>query len=506
MLSQPVLPKRKLVDFFISPYYHHIEHFRGGCILKRLSTTLFQRGGLSCSRLLASMTMFFVCLFWATPARCAGASAADTLDQSPPASFLTGTFSTHYRYRTTRLSGDQVNDHDLLEQLRIDYATPRESTYEIHFLATSAQDLDGDQDHRDFFPFEDISDARDTWWSGYLYEAHVDMNYLLPALTQLRIGRQSGTRDEPVFFDGIAADMAVTRRLNLTVYGGTAVHFHELDDDWGSDTLAGAGLDYFPFRKTRLSVDYLYARDKRESALATDQEDDLTSIKIRQHFSPFLRAMAALRHVNGESRDVKARAIKAFPSMDMEFNLTYFRQFRTQNELSNELASYYDVLGQSDPFQSIDVKIRKFLGPRFAIDLGYFARELINNQVESAFNREYQRAFVVFDAMDVFYDGLSLSLIGESWETSDREYAAAGFDARYRRKKDKKSATINVGTYFSLYKYDYYFQLGEREAVRTFYVNGKMPLSAALSVRARYEYEDSIENYHSLKIGMGYDF
>ena len=452
------------------------------------------------------MTMVFVCLFWAAHARSAEASAADRLEQTTNASFLRGTFSTSYRYRTTRLSGDRVNDHDLLEQLRIDYATPRESTYEIHFLATSGQDLDGDQDRTDFFPFEDISDARDTWWSGYLYEAHVDMNNLLPALTQLRIGRQSGARDEPVFFDGIAADMAVTRRVNLTVYGGTAVHFHELDDDWGSDTLAGAGLDYFPFRTTQLSLDYLYARDKREASLTTDQEDKLTSIKIRQRFSPFLRAMAALRSVNGESRDANARAIKAFPSMDMEVSLAYFRQFRTQNELSNELSSYYDVLGQSDPFQSLDVKIRKFLGPRYALDLGYFARELTKDQAESAFNREYRRTFAVLDAMDVFYDGLSLSLIGEYWETGDKEYAAAGFDAQYRRKKNKKSATINAGTYFSLYKYDYYFQLGEREQVRTFYVSGKTPLTTALSVKARYEYEDSIENYHSLKIGMGYDF
>lgn len=474
--------------------------------MKSGSTTPFQRGGLSCSRLLASITILLACSFWATPARCAGASAADTLEQTANASFLRGTFSTRYRYRTTRLSGDRVNDHDLMEQLRIDYATPRESTYEIHFLATSRQDLDGDQDHSDFFPFEDISDTRDTWWSGYLYEAHVDMNNLLSALTQLRIGRQSGTRDEPVFFDGIAADMSVTRTLNLSIYGGTAVHFYEIDEDWGSDTLAGAGLDYFPFRKTRFSLDYLYARDKRDSTLATDQKDNLTSIKIRQHFSPFLRAMAALRHVNGDSRDMKARAIKAFPSMDMEVSLSYFRQFRTQNELSNELASYYDVLGQSDPFQSLDVKIRKFLGPRYAIDLGYFSRELTKDQAESAFNREYRRAFAVLDAMDVFYDGLSLSLIGEYWETGDKEYTAAGFDAAYHRKQDKKSAKINVGTYFSLYKYDYYFQLGEREQVRTFYVSGKTPLTTALSVKARYEYEDSIENYHSLKIGMGYDF
>lgn len=453
------------------------------------------------------MTMLFVCLFWATPARCAGASAADTLEETTNASFLMGTFTTNYQFRTTKVDGHRESDNDLYEKLRVDYSGNPEKGFEIHLFGTARQDLDGDQDRSDFFPFEDIGDTYDTWWSGKLYEAHIDFNNPLSYISQVRVGRQSGTRDEPVFFDGIAADFTASEKLKMTLYGGVAVHFYELNDDWGSDYLGGAGLDYSPFRKTMLSLDYLHVHDERDPFLGADQNDDLLSLKAWQQFGAFFRTMAAYRQLNNEPRDIKVRAVQAFSSLDVDLSLAYFKQFREQKELSNELSLYYDVIGTSDPYQSFDIKIRKFFGRRYALDLGYFTRDLVSDYQESAFNRKYQRAFVVFDMADVFADGLSFALTGEYWDTENKtEYNSAGLDATYRFKKEKKSGNIALGTYYSLYKYDYYTLLGEREDVQTYYVKTKMPLGKATTMNARYEYEDSIENYHVLRVGIAYDF
>ena len=52
----------------------------------------------------------------------------------------------------------------------------------------------------------------------------------------------------------------------------------------------------------------------------------------------------------------------------------YFRQFRTQNELSNELSLFFDVIGRSAPYENYDIRIRKFFAGFLAFDLGYFKR------------------------------------------------------------------------------------------------------------------------------------
>ncbi|HAJ92478.1 MAG TPA: hypothetical protein DCO71_07695, partial [Gammaproteobacteria bacterium] len=86
------------------------------------------------------------------------------------------------------------------------------------------------------------------------------------------------------------------------------------------------------------------------------------------------------------------------------------------------------------------------------------------------------------------------------------EYTSGGLDAEYRLKRGRNSTKIIAGTYYSLYKYDYYILLGEREHVQTYYLKTKMPIGMGLTMNARYEYEDSIEDYHTLKVGVRYDF
>jgi hypothetical protein len=218
-----------------------------------------------------------------------------------------------------------------------------------------------------------------------------------------------------------------------------------------------------------------------------------------------MKASVKYRYLNSEPRDLSVRAVSAFPEADIELNINYFRQFRTQNELSNELSLYYSVLGQSSPYHSIDVKLRKLFGPHYAVDVGYFKRALLEENQESAFDKDYSRVFLLFELIDLPKDGLSFTLIGERWETTGRDYSSAGLDLGYAF-RNKKSARINAGTYYSLYKYDYYVEQGVREKVRTYYVSGKYPLGKSLSINGSYEYEAGIENYQTLKLGMRYDF
>jgi hypothetical protein len=320
------------------------------------------------------------------------------------------------------------------------------------------------------------------------------------------MGRQSGTRDEPVIFDGISADLG-GEKLNITLYGGAAIHFFEIDRQWGDDTLEGAGIDYRPFPATGMSADFLAVKDKRTFTPAEDTvHDRMVSLKLWQRFEPFTRLTAKYRLLDGDPRDLSLKAVTALQAANVEASFNYFRQFRSQNELSNEFSLFYDVVGRSAPFQSFDIKVRKFFAERVAVDLGYYKRELLDASDEGSFNKEYKRLFLDVEVMDLFLNNLSGMVLAEQWESQGRSYDAVGADLSYKIKRNKKEARVSIGTNYSLYKYDYYTELGVREQVRTYYLTGKYPLYDGFSVNGAYEYEHSFEKYQTLRLGMRYDF
>ena len=180
---------------------------------------------------------------------------------------IDGYFLNEYRYRGTQVSGESLGDQDITAELRFDVTMPEKNRFEFHFFGTANGDLDGERENQNFYPLEDITDTSSSWVYATLYEAHFDINYALPFIRQLRIGRQAGTRSVQMYFDGVASDFDVAERLSLTVYGGVAVHFFEIDSSWGSDALAGIGADYYPFDATTV---------QRGLSLYTGQQDRLS--------------------------------------------------------------------------------------------------------------------------------------------------------------------------------------------------------------------------------------
>lgn len=417
-----------------------------------------------------------------------------------------GYLRTEYVFRSTRFSGRDFDDQDVFETVRFDASVPESGRFGLHFFGTSRQDIDGGRNPRGFSPFEDIGDARDGNAASYLYDAHLAIRNPVAYVSKIRVGRQAGTREEPIYFDGISADMRLADSVSATLYGGVAAHFDELDDDWGKDALGGAGIDVSPTFDSVISLDYLYVKDRRDFFGFSDQENHLYSLKVWQRFARFLRAMARLRHLDGDARDAKASIAAVFPAAGFEITTGYFRQFGDEKELSTELASYFDVAGETSRYESYDVKLRKFFGEHYALDAGYHVRRLIGDDEESAFNRDYSRAFAAFDVADLLMQGLTLSLLGEYWETEGRDYRSAGLDASYAFAARGRRAEVRAGSYYSLYKYNYYVELGERDDVRTYYAKAIIPVSRNFSADGKYEFEEGWEDYHRLSFGARYDF
>lgn len=430
-----------------------------------------------------------------------------------PSVDLSGYFATRFVFRTAETSSTEIDrDQDVFGDLRIDATAPKSNRYEFHFMGSFRTDLDGNRDLRQNYILEDIGDAGSHSTTGYLYEAHFDINHPITGITQVRMGRQPGTRDEQVTFDGVALDIRPFSSVNLTLYGGAAVNLYEIGRSESDDTVAGAGLDLSPTASTGISLDYAALKDKRDYLGMTDVKDDLVSVRVWQRFTPSLKGTVRYRYQNDEARDLTVRMLGSFPGAGTEFGASYLRQFRTQAEQSNALSPFVDVMGHSDPYHSLEVKLRQFFGKRYAVNLAYFKRDLIGDSLPGTFNREYTRSAVGFEVNDLFMNDLVLSLSGDQWRSpglpaaAERTYTSGGADIGYSFGKKGSITRINTGTYYSLYKYDYYLQLGERTNVRTYYLNTKVPVVKQMALSLGYELERSIEKYQTFKAGIRYDF
>lgn len=423
---------------------------------------------------------------------------------------FSGYFSARYQFRTAETSSTEMaRDQDVFGDLRIDATTPKTGRCEFHFMGSFRNDLDGNRDLHQNYVLEDIGDTGQNHTMAFLYEAHLDINNPISRITQVRLGRQPGTRDEQVTFDGIAMDIRPASPVNLTLYGGAVINFYEIGRTETDDTVAGAGLDLYPTTSTGVSLDYVMLKDKRDYLELTDVTDKLWALRFWQRFTPSLKATAKYRYQNRESRDLTVRLLGAFPGAGTEIGASYLRQFRTQAEQSNTLSPFVDVMGQSDPYQSYEAKLRQFFGKRYAFDLAYFKRDLIGSSVPGIFNREYSRSAAGFEIRDLFRANLSLTLSGDQWRSPgspERDYTSGGADIGYAFGKKGSMTTINAGTYYSLYKYDYYLQLGERTNVRTYYLTTKIPVVKQVALNLGYDFEHSIEKYQTFKAGIRYDF
>jgi hypothetical protein len=438
-----------------------------------------------------------------TPAVAVSPSATTA---SEPATAVNGYFSARYVYRTASSSEGRTSDQDVFGDLRFDVTRPADHRYEFHFFGSVRSDLDGGQNVSGFNPLSDIGDTYGQRAIANLYEANVVLNGPAEDVARVRIGRQSGTRDQPVVFDGMTVDLA-SEKVNVTLYAGAAMHFYEVDRHWGKDTVEGAGVDYTPRPGTGLSADFIALTDKREfTAENATIYDRMVSLKAWQQFEPYTRVAAKYRYLDGDPRDLTLSASTVWPAADIDAAASYFRQFRPQNELTTDVSLYYDVIGVSAPYHSIDIKVRKFIAARVAVDLGYFKRSLLDSSDEGPFDKEFRRVYGDVEVMDLFLNNLSGTLLLEQWESQGRSFDAVGADLSYKIRRNKKDARISIGTNYSMYKYDYYTELGVREQVRTWYLTGRYPLNNGFSVNGGYEYEHSFEKYQTLRLGMRYDF
>jgi hypothetical protein len=406
---------------------------------------------------------------------------------------LTGVLATRYRYRS-----NSTDDHDLWSTLSLQAGNAKDHAVTGHFLAWANLDLDGMPGG--FDPFRDINDAYSKDVTGRLYEAFADF-HKVDELDVLRLGRQP-LYDTPeyVTFDGVRVETRPQgeKAWRLGAYGGIPVHHFESSSS--GDAVVGTYVDLRPWEGGRARLDYMYLEDQTRLG---DQRNDLLGARLWQSVGRQLRLEGAYSMLEGESRDVLARAMWFDVVRDLVLRLSYYQLLEPQGHLVNELDPFFDSLFELRPYYEVQGLVSKGFWERYRAELGVHLRRMRETQDEGEFNREFDRFFLRFVVADFLTDGLVLALTADLYDAGEDEFTTLSADLARRWSERWRAA---IGTFYALYRFDF-FEGRERRDVRVYFLDLGYDASKRTRVGARYEYEDDEEDdYHVLKVGVSWRF
>lgn len=399
-----------------------------------------------------------------------------------------GFLSSEIRMRKSR--GE--SDVDLYELLGVDVES--EDPLSFHFLGRLTADLDGKQDQGQYYVFDSLADTHDDSVNGKLLTGHFDYRLKQKSIDVVQLGRMSLlSTPEQAFFDGVhvRSEELGRYKCELGFYGGVPVHLYESSSS--GDSLLGGYASSRPWWGSLLSMDVMRLRDRNRTG---DHHEDLWTWEIRQRLNKQLRLTASYSMLDNRDRDVSLKMLYSRLDLDLQIHAWYYFLINGQVQSSSDLGPYYYVLHELHPYHRARFLVSKGFGEKVIVDVGVDSRWLKDKRDDSMYNREYTRVFIS-PMIDGFpYKKSSLSVTGEIWDSNGRHVTSLGGEWSHAC---HKNLTASFGTFYSLYKFDFYDNL-EKENVQSYDFTVKYQVNPAWKTKASYTFEeDESDFFHILK-------
>lgn len=423
-----------------------------------------------------------------------------------------GYLSTKYRLRAT----DEWSDQDIYQYVGLDVGDPLADRITGHLFARGTADIDGRQDTNGFYVFDSITDTYDENFDFRLYYAYLDI-HRVANLKKARIGRQI-MYDAPVviYFDGGLAETIEFKSLanfQVGVYGGIPTHLYEsYENNTQEDVIGGAFIKVRPWKGGKIGVHWTHVEDEY---LYGKEKNDFYAFEIWQALSQRLRVHAKYTRIEEEDRDVIASASFYDPGQDLMIQGSYYELLETEKNRAVEFDPFYVSAREYFPYRQYRLLASKGIGEHVSVEGGFDMRSLKDEGDRSNYNHEFFRYFAVLYLIDFPVDGLEISGTGEVWDSKDQieQIESYGGEVSY---EFIERAKASLGTYYSLYKYDYYLNK-EKDRVQTYYAGLKYSPREGFGFKVNYEYEnddfddknfkgDEVEKYQTLKVELKYSF
>ncbi|MBU1170676.1 MAG: hypothetical protein KKD44_14035 [Proteobacteria bacterium] len=350
---------------------------------------------------------------------------------------------------------------------------------------------------------------------AFLYEAYACLNNTLPSL-DIKMGRQYVTYQFSTHMDGLSTEYHFSDHKGLLyAYLGQSVDLYQFET-WTDSTQAGTGLTYLLGDKAELCMEYLYIHEK------TDNSDTLITPDENFHQASFsLKGFwdtgtigATLKTFDNDMESARLRASfvpGAFENLDI--TASYYYQFIDISQRASALSPFITLLGPVKPYQQVSFQIIKgFDGPNIVIAGGGDWRDLIDANTDSAFNHSFVHGYLSMEKSEFLFTDLSLTVQGDIWQSKtdtpdsangDDRIVSGGGELDYQW---NEKSTLGLGSYYSLYKYDYYSDLNEKTDVYTLFTKIKYLPTDSIRLNAEYQLDIYDIHEHSVRLSTEWQF
>jgi hypothetical protein len=334
-----------------------------------------------------------------------------------------------------------------------------------------------------------------------------------------RVGRQVSEHGPLVTFDGGTVELALAKRyLDFFAFGGRTVHFFELEGNFFEDWMASGGFTIRPLRELRIELDYRFTKDAltpvdelADRHAVTDHTYGLTAW---YRGGEWLYLKGYFRGINDTAGLTGGAATAEWSALELGLDLNADAQLVTLGEINEAQDPFHAVLGDSLPHVRVNADLWKAFttgAGTYTIHGGWGGRFLTAaDDTATEFNRDYGRAYLWFQAVDIGVDGPFAGIIGElnythrrdetteTTEEDDENMYSIGGSIGY----DREPLRVELGSYFQRFKYDYFVDVKELQSVRTYFGEVAYQPLDWLSAGLRYEYERFDRQVHTVMLTL----
>ncbi len=396
---------------------------------------------------------------------------------------VSGWISNRYRARWTSGSSDQ--DYYGLFNLGVGDSTKDRVT--ARMLARVSVDLDGHQNPRGFYSYDNLADPKNGRADGRFYDGYIDINRV-KYMETIRLGRQTiYTTPEMAYVDGAYAESRWLARNKVQTGGYIGVPVRTYGQYSDGKLIAGLFGQARPWYSARARIDWMHVNDY----FYGKHHNDLFRFSGWQTVAHDLMVDGYFTVLEKQGRDVMGRLTYNKPEWELLAQVSYQKLLHPENQLALEFDRFSATLFELMPYHDIRAMISKGFFSLMIVEAGMQLRRLDRVEYSTQFNREFSRGYSSVTFTKVFIDGLSLNGTIDYWRTpdptlADRKIVTGGGELAYKKARILKAS---VGTSYALYKYDYYLKR-EQSDVRSYYGRFWWRFADHFRLDMKYEFDD----------------
>ncbi|MBF0451910.1 MAG: hypothetical protein HQK75_14490 [Candidatus Magnetomorum sp.] len=414
-------------------------------------------------------------------------------------SHLSGLIQSSYRgYVLNKGLGD---NHKFLQSLDISYDDSEQQGVSFDF---SGDLIFGDNTHQD----ESTGSIFDTWHQSAhtsIYQLSSDVVFFKPTCL-FSVGRHFVENLFKAHIDGISLSNKFSNGL-IYIYAGIPVRFY--DDDLFTDSKqAGTSLSFYLNSQTSLNMAYQYLKEVPDIFENGSPESiHQLALSVNQSIQDMGTFYLMGKTINSDMDQIKANILLFLEQHDVSANFTGLYQLKKISERPVTEAYFAGVMGTILPYYYLDINVNKFFSTyNFEIYGGLASRKLENDSLASEFNHSFIHEYVGLILHDVTSADLYVHFKGDLWHQTQEgknDFATGGFDITY----DQQGLwRLETGLNYSLYRYDYYMDLNEKDDIYSIYAEARLKNFFQTEINIRYHLDMYDLTEHRFNITAKYYF